>query len=191
MGLTRAERRRRSRERILAAARTLFAARGYERTTIRAVAAEAGVDPSLVIQHFGSKQELFGRAVRMPEVPAPGVEPGELVDHILATLGLKLGELPPQTLAMMRSMLTHPEAADSVRKNLGRQIEGITAAISGDDPMLRASLAMCLMLGVTIGHQLIELPPLGEASAEDIARLLRPALRALLEDGSQDPRSGR
>jgi AcrR family transcriptional regulator len=182
---TRDERRRRSERRILAAARTLFAERGYERTTIRAVAAEAGVDPSLVIQHFGSKQDLFGRAVQAPvAVPHAGAGPEELVEQILETLGLKLGPLPPQTLAMMRSMLTHPEAAESVRNLLTRQIDQIGQGLPADDAALRAALAMSVMLGVTIGHQLLELSPMGEASTEDIARLLRPALRALLEADS-------
>jgi AcrR family transcriptional regulator len=181
VGLTRAERRRRSGKRILIAARTLFAELGYERTTIRAVAAAAGVDPSLVIQHFGSKQDLFAHAVKAPDLPESAATPDEIVEHIIGTLGLKLGDLPPQTLAMMRSMLTHPEAAASVRASLGRQIEQISAGLTGEDARLRAALAMSVMLGVTIGHQLLELPPLNEAPRDDVARLLRPALQSLLE----------
>ncbi|WP_279583306.1 helix-turn-helix domain-containing protein [Fodinicola feengrottensis] len=60
--VSRADRRRNTQERILAEARGLFAERGYERTTIRAVATAAQVDPALVMQYFGSKEELFGRA---------------------------------------------------------------------------------------------------------------------------------
>ncbi|GAA2432361.1 TetR family transcriptional regulator [Actinomadura vinacea] len=177
MGPTRAERRRRSEQRILTAARTLFAARGYERTTIRAVAEEAGVDPSLVIQNFGSKRELFSRAVRITAVPDTGAEP---VEQLLETLGLKLGGLPPQSLAMMRSMLTHPEAADSARALLERQVDQIGEALTCEDASLRAALAVSVMLGVSIGHQLLELSALSEASPNDIARLLRPSLQALL-----------
>ena len=47
---------------ILSAARSRFAAEGYERTTLRAVAADVGVDAALVIRYFGSKQELFAAA---------------------------------------------------------------------------------------------------------------------------------
>lgn len=185
---TRAERRRRSEQRILTAARDLFAERGFERTTIRAVAARAGVDPALVIQHFGSKQELFSRAVQVPAVPDGDAGPDELVERILRTLGVKLGGLPPASLAMMRSMLTHPDAADVARGSLTRQIDQIGAALHPDeDAALRAALATSLMLGVAIGHQLLDLPPLNEASHEDIARLLRPSLRALLERQPTDP----
>ena len=62
--LTRDERRRRSEATILQAARALFAESGFERTTIRAVAARAGLDPALVMQHYGSKEGLFAAAAR-------------------------------------------------------------------------------------------------------------------------------
>lgn len=181
MNLSRAERRSRSERRILEAARGLFAERGFERTTIRAVAAEAGVDPALVMQHFGSKQELFSRAVQDAPVPE-GAEPGDLIERMLETLGVKLSGLPPASLAMMRSMLTHPEAADSARAALGRQIDQIGAVLSGDDARLRAALVTSIMIGVTIGHQLLDLDPLRDASQEEIDRLMRPCLLALLHD---------
>ena len=47
---------------ILDAARSLFATRGYEQTTIRAVAAQAGIDASMVMRYFGSKAGLFAAA---------------------------------------------------------------------------------------------------------------------------------
>src|SRR5260370_38436231 len=47
---------------ILAAARSRFGSDGYERTTLRAVAADVGVDAALVIRYFGSKQDLFAAA---------------------------------------------------------------------------------------------------------------------------------
>ncbi|GGP89557.1 TetR/AcrR family transcriptional regulator [Streptosporangium pseudovulgare] len=181
MTITRAERRLRSERRILDAARALFADRGFERTTIRAVAAAAGVDPALVMQYFGSKQELFSRAVQA--VPTKEGEPGEardLAGRMLETLGMKLGGLSPASLAMLRSMLTHPEAADAARTALGGQIDRVGAELPGDDARLRAALATSVLLGVTVGHQLLGLDPLRDAPREEIDRLLRPALLALL-----------
>src|ERR1700734_2791698 len=68
-----------TRRAILGAARATFAARGYEQTTIRAVAAQAGVDASMVMRYFGSKAGLFTAAVTMDldipdlrSVPADG-----------------------------------------------------------------------------------------------------------------------
>ncbi|MEQ4714939.1 helix-turn-helix domain-containing protein [Nonomuraea sp. B19D2] len=49
-------------------ARALFAEVGFERATIRAIAKRAEVDPALVMQYFGSKQELFQWAVQAAPV---------------------------------------------------------------------------------------------------------------------------
>ncbi|WP_181449341.1 TetR/AcrR family transcriptional regulator [Nonomuraea aridisoli] len=98
---------------------------------------------------------------------------------MLGTLGVKLGELPQSSLAMLRSMLTHPEAAASARRLLGEQIDRVAGSLSGDDARLRAALMTLLMLGVTVGHQLLELDELRDVPQEELARLLRPGLRAL------------
>ncbi|WP_405522171.1 TetR family transcriptional regulator [Streptomyces canus] len=166
--------------RILDRARELFAEKGFERTTIRAVAAAASVDPALVMQYFGSKRELFGQAVQVLPAPLTATDTEALVDQLLASLGLKLGGLPEGTLAVMRSMLTDQAAADHIRVALGRQIAGVGAALPADeDPELRAALVVTALLGVTIGHQLLGLTSLREASADRIAALLRPAVKAL------------
>lgn len=177
---SRADRRRATEARILDSARELFAEKGFERTTIRAVAAAARVDPALVMQYFGSKRELFTQAVQTFPTPPPTTGTEALVDQLLASLGLKLGGLPEGTLAMMRSMLTDPAAADHVRLALGRQIDGIgTALPEAEDRELRAALLVTTLLGVTIGHQLLGLAPLSDAPADRVAALLRPAVTAL------------
>jgi AcrR family transcriptional regulator len=177
--LPRAERRRRTEARILEAARTLFAEVGYERATIRAVARSAEVDPALVMQYFGSKQELFQQAVRVAPLPDAGLGVEEVVEYLLGTLTVKMGELPQASLAMMRSMLTHPEAGASARAALAGQIDRLADSIPGEDARLRATLMTMIMLGVTIGHQLLDLPELRDVAQEEIAGALRPALRAL------------
>ncbi|MFI7640937.1 TetR family transcriptional regulator [Nonomuraea sp. NPDC049400] len=184
-GLPRAERRRRTEERILGSARALFAEVGFERATIRAIAKRAEVDPALVMQYFGSKQELFQRAVQAAPVAHGEPAADEVVEQVLGTLGVKMGELPQSSLAMMRSMLTHPEAAVSARKVLGEQIDRLARAVAGEDARLRAALMMMTMLGVTVGHQLLDLDELRGVPQEEIARLLRPSLRALA-GGTQD-----
>lgn len=177
---SRADRRRSTEARILAGARELFAEKGFERTTIRAVAAAAGVDPALVMQYFGSKRDLFGQAVQAIPAPPATPDPDALVDQLLGTLGLKPGGLPEGTLAMMRSMLTDPAAADHVRLALGRQTDSIGAALpAADDPELRAALVVTTLLGITIGHRFLGLAPLRDAPAERIASVLRPAIKAL------------
>lgn len=144
------------------------------------MAAAAGVDPALVMQYFGSKRELFSRAVQALPVSSAPADADALVDQLLATLGLKLGGLPEGTLAMMRSMLTDPAAADHVRAALARQIDGVAATLpTAEDPELRAALIVTTLLGVTIGHQLLALRALHDAPPERVAALLRPAVEAL------------
>lgn len=177
---SRTGRRRVTEARILGSARELFAARGFDRTTIRAVASAAGVDPALVMQYFGSKRELFTRAAQELPAPPTATDADALVDQLLATLTRELGGLPEGTLALLRSMLTDPAAADRVRDTLGRQTEAVAAALpAGPDPELRAALVVTALLGVTVGHQLLGLAPLTDAPAGRTAALLRPALRAL------------
>src|ERR1700761_5451856 len=48
-----------SRERILVAAKHLFARNGYENTSTVAIAREAGTSESQLMKHFGSKQGLL------------------------------------------------------------------------------------------------------------------------------------
>lgn len=177
----RAERRRNTEQRILDSARRLFAERGFERTTIRAVAAAAEVDPALVMQYFESKQNLFAAAVHAaPDPDRPGGPP-ELTDSLLTALGIKIAGMPATSLAMLRSMLTHPDAADSVRTALDRQVEQVAGAIKEPDAELRAALVISAMVGITIGHQLLDLDAFRGATSERIIELLRPAVQSLVE----------
>ncbi|GAA1969333.1 TetR/AcrR family transcriptional regulator [Amycolatopsis minnesotensis] len=175
----RAERRRRSEEKILAAARALFAERGYQATTIRAVAAAAAVDPALIMQFFGNKGNLFRLAVTAPSEEPATCDPERLTELVLDVLGVKLAEGPGGSDAAMRSMLTHPEAAAHVRDSLSTQIQQASTAIDDDEAELRAALMLTTLLGVTVGKHLLGLESLRTASPERIVELLRPSLRAL------------
>lgn len=177
----RAARRRASERRILGAARALFGERGYERSTIRAIAAEAGVDPALVMQHFGSKQGLFDAAVRAAPEPEFSGGDDELVSFLTATLRLELAESAQAPMAMLRSMLTHPEATEWAREVLNRQAEQIAAAIRADDAALRGAVIASLLIGIRVGRELLELDELAEAQPERVAELMRTAFAALAD----------
>jgi len=185
---TRDDRRRATGLRILKSARELFGERGYERTTIRAVAASASVDPALVMQHFGSKQGLFTAAVRAAPEPEITTGEGELVDFLVATLRLKLTESAREPMAMLRSMLTHPEATERAREVLVRQGDQIAAVIPEcEDPALRGALVIAAMLGIRIGRELLELEPLASAEPERVAEIMRSSLEALLQSDGPKP----
>src|SRR6201996_5710598 len=91
---SRADQRRRTEARILDAASQAFLTAGYERTTIRAVAAAAGVDGGLVMHYFGSKQELYRRVIDAAPVPEFSGTPAEAAEQILAGLADRLASAP-------------------------------------------------------------------------------------------------
>jgi AcrR family transcriptional regulator len=191
---TRAQQRRQSEQSILAAARQLFADLGYDRTTIRAVAKAAGVDAGLVMHYFGSKDELFARAAKLPadelpadELPAdqlpadelPADDPARMAEALLGSLAKRLDSEPVASLAVLRSMLTNASAADRYRSAAEPQLNQITAAIPGDDAELRASLLSAIVHGVIIERYLLRMGRLADASPEQIVDLLRPCFREL------------
>ena len=178
--MSRVERRSNTERRILTAARAMFAERGFERTTIRAVAAAAEVDPALIMQYFGSKQELFTSSIRIAPADVAADGPAELTELLLSSLGMKLGGLPDAALAMLRSMLTHPDAAVTARATIDKHIEQLSATIPSPDAQLRAALAVTTTLGISIGHHLLDISALREASPEQIADTLRPYLAGLI-----------
>ena len=176
----RAEQRRRTEARILAAAAELFVASGYERTTIRAVAQAAGVDAGLVMHYFGSKQELFDQVTngpaRCPTWPGP---PSQVADQVLAQLADSLETEPVQSLAVLRSMLTHPEAAQSLGERTIRYRAQLASAIPAPDAGLRAALISAIILGVAVDRHLLKTGGLDAATPEEITTLLRPILHTL------------
>ncbi|MFC4015927.1 TetR family transcriptional regulator [Nonomuraea purpurea] len=176
---SRAEQRRQTEARILAAARRLFADSGYDRTTIRAVAAAADTDPGLVMRYFGSKDELFARVAAIePDEPVAGT-PEEVAELLLAALGDKLTADMSATLAMLRSMLTHPDAGEGVRAALTEQQRQVAGSMPADDAVLRAGLVGALTLGTVIARHLLRLEGVRDADVEDIVGVLRPAVHAI------------
>src|SRR3989442_8044275 len=139
----------RTREKILAAARSQFAKSGFESTTIRGIAAGAHVDPKLVLHYFESKEGIFQAAMDFPFDPAQAIP--ELLRPGLDGLGVRLARFfidiwdsPAGGRAhpIGRSMGTSESAAALMRAFVSR---GILArgghALRPDPPPGRASLA--------------------------------------------------
>ena len=176
---SRAEQRRRTEARILDAASRVFVTAGYERATIRAVAAAAAVDAGLVMHYFGSKQELFRRVIGAAPVPEVSGAPGQATEQILATLADRLANEPVASLAILRSMLTNPEAASIISEGMARYQEQIAQAIPAGDASLRAALISAIILGVTVSRHLIKSDELASADPAQVISLLRPCLLSL------------
>jgi AcrR family transcriptional regulator len=185
---SRAEQRRSTEARILHAASQIFLAAGYERTTIRAVASAADVDAGLVMHYFESKQELFRRVI--DAVPAPGISgaPGQAAEQILANLAERLASEPAASLALLRSMLTSPEAATAASAAIVRYQAQIAQAIPSDDAGLRAAIISAITLGVMVSRHLIKSDELATADPAQVISLLRPSLISLAAQPPSPPR---
>ena len=176
---SRAEQRRRTEARILDAAARAFLTVGYDRTTIRAVASAAGVDAGLVMHYFGSKQELYRRVIDAAPVPELSGTPEEATEQILAGLASRLASAPVASLALLRSMLTNPEAASAASAGIARYEAQIAQAIPADDADLRAAIISAITLGITVSRHLIQSDELATADPEQVIGLLRPCMRSL------------
>ena len=185
---SRAEQRRRTEARILDAASRVFVTAGYERATIRAVASAAGVDAGLVMHYFGSKQELFRRVIGAAPVPAVSGGPEQATEQILATLADRLANEPVASLAILRSMLTNPEAATVISEGMARYQAQIARAIPADDASLRAALISAIILGVTVSRHLIKSDELASADPAQVISLLRPGMLSLAAQPPSPPR---
>lgn len=182
---TRAERRRRTEDAILTAARELFAERGFQATTIRAVAAVAGIDPALVMQHFGNKDGLFAAAARssveheMLVDAAPDELAHAALEHVLAAY--EDPERGAGAVALLRSSLTHPAALDVLRSDvIGPAQASVAHAIGGEDAELRAAVLNACTLGLAISRYILQMPVLAQAGHGDLERVLGPALQAIV-----------
>ncbi|HEU0103517.1 MAG TPA: TetR family transcriptional regulator [Mycobacteriales bacterium] len=189
--LTRSERRRRSDAAILKAAEQLFAEVGFERTTIRAVAARAGIDPALVMQHYGSKQGLFAAAARWTGdhqrilSATSDSFPRVALDDLLE---LFEGGDREAAVALLRNCLTHPGAGRQLRDEvLCERTAAVRALLVGPDAELRAELLGACLLGLGLTRYLLEVPAVAAAGHDDLHRLMEPVLRALVDPPSVQP----
>jgi len=176
---SRAEQRRRTQARILDAATQAFFTAGYDRTTIRAVASAAGVDPGLVMHYFGSKQELYRQVIDAAPVPEISGTPAQATEQILASLAGRLASEPAASLALLRSMLTNPEAATAASAGIARYEAQIAQAIPAADAGLRAAIISAITLGITVSRHLIKSDELATADPAHVIQLLRPCVLSL------------
>lgn len=175
---TRAAKRAATAQRILEAAQAEFGEHGLEKTTVRAIARRAGVDPSLVIQHYGAKSDLFAIAARLDR----GSGEDDVTGHLFDVLDVRLNELPPETRALVRSMLTAPEAAKAMKDFLDERVANLARASDDADADLRAALTVSSILGLTVARHFLGLDALADISESQVERILRPWLTAALDE---------
>jgi AcrR family transcriptional regulator len=176
---------------IISAARGQFAAKGYDKASIRGIARDAGVDPALVHHYFAGKAQLFAETIEVSVDPAVIV--GRIFEGDRARLGWRVVETfllvwdrpdRRETLAaLLRSSMTSDEGARVLREFLSREVFGRIAAATGvPDPQLRGSLAGAQMLGVAVMRYILKVPALVDVSNEVLVERLGPVLQAHLVD---------
>ncbi len=171
-----------TRDDILLAARRLFAESGYERATFRKIAADAGVDPALVVQFFGSKKQLFAAATVSPVTLAElseESEPGPPAEAGLRLARLLMRWLDDEgarqaLLGRIRSASSEPVAADAVREMIEAQLAAFAAQMDGDRADVRASLLATQFLGVVVARFVVRAEPLASMDGAEIAEWLAP-----------------
>ena len=187
-----------TRDDILRAARRSFAESGYDRATFRRIATDAGVDPALVVQFFGSKRDLFAAATVSPVTLAElAAEPAE---DSGAGPGLRLAKLLVRwldnedarqaLLGRIRSAASEPAAADVVREMIGAQLTEFARLMDGDRPDVRAGLLATQFLGVVFARYIVRVEPLASMSGDQLADWLGPTFDLYLT-GRQGHEGGR
>jgi AcrR family transcriptional regulator len=179
----------RTREAILDAARGSFAAAGFDRTTIRAVARTAGVDPALVLHWFGSKEELFAAAIDFPFDAEPRIETlleggRDRLGEGMARLFFDIWEDPvtgPVMVGLFRSAASYEAAAERVRELLdARILRPLATALDPPDAELRADLASAQLVGVGFARHVLRLEPIASTDPEVLIRALAPTIQRYL-----------
>ena len=175
---------------ILAAARESFAHKGFAGTTIRAVAAEAGVDPALVHHYFGAKDDLFLAALQIPVDPrvlVPTVfEAGvagageRLVRLLLSVWDDPTSRLP--LIALVRSTLVE-EAPDTLLQQgiLRMVLQPLRSALPAEEADRRVQLVASQMIGLVMTRYLLALEPLASMPVEDLVAWVAPTLQRYLD----------
>lgn len=163
---------------ILTAARERFAESGYEAATIRAIAADAHIDPSMVMRYFGNKEQLFAAAaefdLRFPDlsgVPRAGVG-AAMVSHFLTRW-----EEDDALVVLLRSATTNTEAAQRMKDIFTAQLMPSIAKLAPDDAPRRTGLIATQMLGMALSRYVLKLPPVVAMSREELIDWLGPTLQ--------------
>ncbi len=193
---------------ILAAARVAFASRGYAQTTVKSVAAAAGVAPGVVKSLYDNKERLFAAAMRLPFDPGQAVP--ELIAPGLDGMGERIVRLTLQLMGdeNVRRDLTRllgSEQAASLSSGAARAafaddgsatvaqlramseylqatvVDRVVSALGMPDARLRVALISAYLLGIASTRYLLRIEPLASASDDDVVAMVAPTVQDLLD----------
>lgn len=184
-----------TRNEILHAGRKLFAERGFDGTSMRAIAAEADVDAALIGHYFGGKEGLFEAVMELPVDPVALAAQltkaplDELPAHLVATF-LQVWEGPdtgPAMVSVMRRAIGDPAQLESLRSFMAGAVLGpvmprLAHYGAPEQVHARLSLVASLLLGTMVTRHVLHLDPLHQMTRDDLAALLLPTVTHYLVD---------
>ncbi|MGV0786467.1 TetR family transcriptional regulator [Mycolicibacterium sp. XJ2] len=178
-----------TRERILNSARELFARNGIDKTSIRAIAAAAGVDPALVHHYFGTKTQLFAAAIHIPIDPMQVIGPiqqvpVEEIGRTLPSLLLPLwdSELGKGFIATLRSIIAGNDTSlvrSFLQEVIAREVGSRVDDPPGSGPV-RVQFVASQLVGVVMARYILELEPFKSLPVDQIVDTIAPNLQRYL-----------
>lgn len=172
-------------ERILEAARILFAERGYERTTIRGIGATVGVDPALIVHYFGGKEGLFAKvAMSGLEVPDLSRMDGTSVGACLVSYLVDAMERRVDGLiltALLRASVSHEGALRTLQVILQKRLQrALAEVLPPNEADLRSGLIATQMMGLVMTRYILKLPSVACLPKEDVVKRVGPVIQHYL-----------
>ncbi|MFD0144370.1 MULTISPECIES: TetR/AcrR family transcriptional regulator [unclassified Streptomyces] len=168
---------------ILEAARERFASDGYDRATIRAIARDAGIDPSMVMRYYGSKEGLFAAASEFElDLPQLGALPSQHIGAVLVRHFLERWERDDVLTGLLRVGVTNPAGAERMQAIFAGQLGPVTVGVCPDpaEAPRRAALVASQILGMALARFVLRLPPAVEMSQDEIVAWLGPTVQRYL-----------
>jgi AcrR family transcriptional regulator len=177
-----------TRSEILAAARSQFAARGFNGVSLRSIAREAGVDASLISHYFGDKSALLVASMELPVNPIEKIAgvvadgPDGMAERLLRTFLSAWDPHREVFSTLVRTTLGGGDT-DAPMLQLARNvlITSLLEVIEGDDRELRATLIASEIIGMATLRYVAKLEPLTDAPIEDVVTAYAPSMQMLID----------
>ncbi len=177
---------------ILAAARSVFAERGYERATIREIARRAGVTHGLVVMHFSTKEQLFLQAVpgtRDLENHVRGARAG-LAERVASGFveRMESADRADPFIALVRGAASDQDAAKALLGAMSTEsLRAYEAVLEGPDLAVKVDLIGAVLIGVTFSRYVVGEGPLADLEPDRLVRYLADVLRVIMDRPTPPP----
>lgn len=182
---------------VIKAARDAFMASGYARTTIKSIAAAAGVAPTVVTNLYNNKEALFAAAMALPFDPqraipaliAPGIDGmGERIvrttfqliadDSIRADLTKAAGAVQGTKVSGVDVFAVIKPLSDYFQTAV---IDRVLVAVGIPDARLRGALISANLSGIIAYRYFLHVEPLATMPEDQVVALIAPMIQDLLD----------